>query len=383
MTEPLQIPQRTLMGPGPSDVAPSVMRALSQPTIGHLDPRYLAAMDEIQSMLRQVIGTANPATFAISGTGSSGMEACLVNLVEPRDRVLIGVNGYFGGRLSEVARRCGAEVVKVEGTWGRALVPDDYRKTAAGGKFKILCVVHGETSTGVLHDLAGYRAVADELGALLLVDAVTTLGAVPVDADANGIDALYSCSQKGLGCPPGLSPVTFSERAMRAVAARKSPVASFYLDAQLLMQYWGKERVYHHTAPCNLYFALHEALRVAIGEGLPVRFQRHQGNAAALGAGLEGMGLKLLVPPSERLPCVTTVEVLPGIDEAKIRRRLLDEYDLEIGGGLGPLKGKIWRIGLMGAGSTKKNIALCLSALSAALNAEGYRVSTPVPSASA
>ena len=369
---PLDPPRRILLGPGPSETAPSVLAALARPTLGHLDPAFLAALDEIRAMLREVFGTASPLTLPISATGSAGMETCLVNLIEPGDRVLVGVNGVFGTRMAEVAGRAGAEVVAAEAPWGRALTPEAFREAAGGGSFKLLCVVHAETSTGARTEIAPLRAVADELGALLLVDCVTSLGGIPVELDAWGVDAAYSGTQKCLSCPPGLAPISLSERAAEVQAGRSRPVQSWYLDLGLLGSYWGSERVYHHTAPVNMLYGLHEALRLTLEEGLEARHARHAANAAALCAGLEALGLELAVPSEERLTPLTAVRVPAGVDEARVRADLLERHSLEIGAGLGPLKGQVWRIGLMGASSTRANVETCLTALDEALRAQGH-----------
>ncbi|KPK16735.1 MAG: alanine--glyoxylate aminotransferase [Myxococcales bacterium SG8_38] len=355
------------MGPGPSDVPPRVLEALSRPTIGHLDPVFLQILDETQGMLRQVFGTKNALTLPMSATGSAGMETCFVNLVEPDDEVLICRHGVFGGRMAEVARRCRANVTLVDAPWGEALDPDDVAKAAKGRSFKVLAVVHAETSTGVLQDLAPFRTIADSCGALLVVDAVTSLGGVPVELDRMGIDAAYSGTQKCLSCPPGLSPVSFSERARRVLSTRKTPVQSWYLDLNLIGQYFGGERVYHHTAPVNMIFALHEALRAILEEGLEHRYARHRQQAEALWQGLDALGLELPVARGVRLPPLTLVRVPMGVDERAVRARLLREHDLEIGGGLGDFKGKAWRIGLMGASATTRHVELCLAALEEAL----------------
>ncbi len=372
---PLTPPQRVLMGPGPSDVAASVSSALAKPTIGHLDPAFLEIMDQIRGMLREVFQTSNELTFPMSGTGSAGMETCFVNLLEPGDAVLVGVNGVFGTRMAEVARRCGAEVTEVPGQWGRSMEMDALRAAAAGKKFKVLALVHAETSTGVLQDLSGARGLADELGALLLVDCVTSLAGHPLKIDEWGIDAVYSGTQKCLSCPPGLSPISLGTRAQEVMSARTRPVQSWYLDLSLISGYWGDERAYHHTAPINMLYGLHEALRLVLEEGLEARFARHHRHARALVAGLEAMGLEPRVPSEERLAPLTAVAVPEGIDDGAARAHLLNEFDLEIGGGLGPMKGNTWRIGLMGAGSTRRNVMLCLSALRSALRAQGGRVS--------
>jgi len=369
----LDPPRRVLLGPGPSEVAPSVSRALSLPTLGHLDPAFLAVMDELRAMLRQVFGTRNELTLAMSGTGSAGMETCLVNLIEPGDLVLVGVNGVFGTRMAEVARRAGADVTAVEGEWGRALDADAFRAAARGRRFRLLCAVHAETSTGVLQPLEGLREVAAELGALFVVDCVTSLGGLELDLDGQGVDAAYSGTQKCLSCPPGLAPVSFGARAQAALGARRRPVQSWYLDLSLIASYWGGERAYHHTAPINMLYGLHEALRLVLEEGLPAREARHRTNARALVRGLGAMGLEPRVPEAERLPPLTAVAVPEGVDDARVRRHLLEQYGVEIGGGLGPMKGNTWRIGLMGAGSTRRNVTLCLAALREALAAQGHR----------
>ncbi len=373
LPQPLDPPRRILLGPGPSNPAPSVLAALARPTLGHLDPLFLAVMDEVRPMLRTVFGTENELTFPMSGTGTAGMETVFVNLVEPGDRVVVGANGYFGERMCEIARRAGAEVVRVEREWGRALDAEAFRKAARGQEARAIAVVHAETSTGACTDLAPLRAVADECGAFLIADCVTSLGGMPVELDRHGVDAAYSGTQKCLSCPPGLSPVSLSPRALEHLRGRGKPVQSWYLDLSLVASYWGSDRAYHHTAPINMVYGLHEALRLALTEGLEPRFARHARNARALCAGLEALGLELLVAAPERLPQLTSVRVPAGIDEAAVRRYLLEQYGIEIGGGLGPLKARIWRIGLMGAGSSRRNVELCLAALRAALVAQGFR----------
>ncbi len=359
------------MGPGPSHVPASVLSALGAPTLGHLDPAFLAMLDEVRTMLRSVLGTANELTMPMSGTGSLGMETCVVNLIEPGDRALVGVHGVFGQRLAEVCRRAGADVTVAESPWGRALDLDLVRKAAQGRSFKLLCVVHAETSTGALTELAPFRALADELGALFLVDAVTSIAGVPVEVDAHGIDALYAGTQKCLSCPPGLSPVTFGARARAALDARTHPVQSWYADLGLISRYWGGERLYHHTAPVNMLYALHEALRLALAEGLPARYARHRRLSRALWAGLEALGLTLPVPEAERLPPLTLVQVPEGVDEARLRKTLLARFQIEIGAGLGAFKGKALRIGLMGESASERNVLSCLAALAYALEEQG------------
>jgi len=360
-------PARRLMGPGPSDVPPSVLEAMSKPTIGHLDPAFLTLMDEIASMLRSVFGTENELTIPMSGTGSAGMETCLVNLLEPGDRAVVGVNGVFGGRMAEVARRCGAEVTTVEAPWGRALDPADFR--GLGGA-KLLCLVHAETSTGVRQDLAPWRAIADELGALLMFDCVTSIAGVPIELDAHGIDAAYAGTQKCLSCPPGLAPISFSSRAAEILKSRESEVQSWYLDLRMIARYWAAgewgARAYHHTAPINMLYGLHESLRRVHEEGLEARYARHRDNAATLREGLVELGLSLPVPEDERLDPLTLVSIPEGVDDRAVRGKLL-EGGLEIGGGLGDFAGKAWRIGLMGASSTREHVDVCLDALRHAL----------------
>ncbi|MEM7309409.1 MAG: alanine--glyoxylate aminotransferase family protein [Planctomycetota bacterium] len=366
----LSPPDRLLLGPGPSMTAPSVYDALARPTVGHLDPYFLQVMDEVRAMLRAVFRTENALTVPMSGTGSAGMETCLVNLIEPGARVLVGVNGVFGTRMCEVARRAGAEVVAVEGEWGRALTPEAFRAAAGATenrRFDLLCVVHAETSTGARTDVAPLREVADELGALLVVDCVTSLGGIPVELDAWGVDAAYSGTQKCLSCPPALSPVSFSPRAEARLQARKQPVQSWYLDLTLIASYWGTERAYHHTAPINMIYGLHESLRLILEEGLEARWQRHEANSRAFWDGLAELGLELAAPEAERLVPLTSIRVPDGVDEGAVRAHLLKEHGIEIGGGLGPLKGKVWRVGLMGAGSSPENVARCLAGLKDAL----------------
>jgi len=373
-------PLRVLLGPGPSECAPEVLAALTRPTLGHLDPLFLALMDEVRAGLRELFRTRNELAFPVSGTGTAGMETVLVNLLEPGDALLVGVAGFFGARLAEIGRRVGARVSEVSGDWGRALTPDDYRRAAAGRRFEVLAFVHGETSTGVVTDAAPLRALADELGALLVADCVTTLGGMPVEVERWGIDGAYSGTQKCLAAPSGLAPVTLSPRALEALARRKTPVVSWYFDLALVKSYWSQERAYHHTAPIQNVYALHEALRLLFEEGLEARWKRHERNARALWAGLEAMGLALLVPEPERLFPLTAVRVPAGIDEVRVRRFLLERYSLEIGGGLGALKGKLWRIGLMGAGSKRANVELVLSALRAAMAEQGWQArEDPLP----
>lgn len=364
-------PVRTLMGPGPSDIHPSVLAALAAPTVGHLDPYFLRIMDEVQSMLRQVFQTENKMTMAISGTGSAGMEACVVNLVEPGDRMIVGVNGVFGGRMADVAQRAGAEVSILERGFGEVFSTDEVADAVAQHRPKVVGLVHAETSTGALQPLEEIAQVVHDAGALLLVDCVTSLGGLPVAVDQLGIDAAYSGSQKCLGCPPGLAPVTFGPRALEAMDARTTKVSSWYLDIGMLRNYWGANRAYHHTAPINMNYALHQALRLVLEEGLDARYTRHRLQHNALKAGLAAMGIHYSVPDETCLPMLNSVLIPEGIDDAAVRSRLLNQFGIEIGGGLGPMKGKTWRIGLMGEAARTSNVLLFLAALEQCLNSQG------------
>lgn len=361
----LNPPQRILMGPGPSNVHPRVYQALATPIIGHLDPEFLNIMNDIQNLLRYVFQTKNPFTIAISGTGSAGMEAALVNVIEPGDTVIVGVNGVFGGRMSEIVRRGGGNLVQIKAPWGEIIDPqriEDALKTA--GKVKAVALVHAETSTGALQPIEEIGQLCKQHGALLIVDAVTSLGGVPIKVDEWQIDVCYSGTQKCLSCPPGLAPITFSEVALQAARHRQTKIQSWYLDVTLIADYWAdSKRAYHHTAPISMNYALREALRLVQEEGLEARFERHRRNAHELIAGLETLELPPLVAEPHRLPSLTSVKVPAGMDEAKVRRTLLNEYNIEIGGGLGDLAGKIWRIGLMGESSRKANVVYLLAAL--------------------
>ena len=375
-------PERILMGPGPSAVPARVLQALAAPTLGHLDPAYLAIMDETRRLMRLVMATENELTMAISGTGSAGMEACVCNLIEPGDEVLIGVNGVFGGRMREVAQRYGATVHSIEAPWGTSIDPAEVRRMLQQHPgTKLVGVVHAETSTGVWQPMEDIAKIVREHGALLLVDCVTSLGGVPVPTDEWQADAIYSGTQKCLSCPPGLAPVTFSKRAVETIRNRKTKVISWYLDASLLMSYWGSDRVYHHTAPINMTYALREALMMVVEEGLEQRFARHMLNHRALRAGLEDLGLNYL--PDRSLPTLNAIAVPDGVDDGLVRSRLLNEYGIEIGAGLGPFKGKAWRIGLMGSSSSKRNVVLVLAALGNLLQAQGIKVSADEASAAA
>lgn len=365
-------PKRVLLGPGPSPVDDRVLDALSAPVLGHLDPLFLRCMDDIQEMLRYVFETDNRVTVPISATGSAGMEAALVNIIEPGDEVVVCANGVFGERMVDIVERAVGKPVVVRAEWGSAIEPGKIEAALKGSKPRALAIVHAETSTGVLQDLTGLAQLAHESGALLVVDAVTSLGGHPVGVDRNGIDVCYSGTQKCLGAPPGLAPITFSQRALERIRSRKSKVQSWYLDMTMVEKYWGNDRTYHHTAPISMNYALREALRIVCDEGLEARWQRHKLNHRALVAGVEAMGLAMNVAPGQRLWSLNAVRVPEGVDDARVRAHLLNESNIEIGGGLGPLKGKIWRIGLMGSGSTRENVLLVLDALQRALNAEGY-----------
>jgi alanine-glyoxylate transaminase/serine-glyoxylate transaminase/serine-pyruvate transaminase len=363
------------MGPGPSDIHPSVLAAMAAPTVGHLDPYFLKIMDEVQSMLREVFQTTNHMTMAISGTGSAGMETCVVNLIEPGDRMVVGVNGVFGGRMAEVAERVGAEVTKIERPFGEVFSPEEFAAAIKKSQPKVVGVVHAETSTGAKQPLEEIAKIVHDAGALLLVDCVTSLAGIPVEIDRLQIDAAYSGSQKCLGCPPGLSPVTFGPKALEAMDNRKKKVSSWYLDIGLLRNYWGNNRAYHHTAPINMNYALHQALRLVLAEGLEARYARHHLHHLALKAGLNAMGIQYSVAADVSLPMLNSVLIPDGVDDAAVRGQLLNEFGIEIGGGLGPMKGKTWRIGLMGEAAKKSNVLVFLAALEQCLNKQGVKPS--------
>jgi len=356
-------PIRTLLGPGPSPVHQRVLQALALPVIGHLDPKFLEIMDQNMAMLRELFQTKNRLALPMSGTGSAGMETCFVNLVEAGDAVLIGVSGVFGTRMADVAQRCGAKVDTVEAEWGTALDAERFKAALAEKKYKLAAIVHAETSTGVLQPLDDIAKLVRENGALLLVDAVTSLGGAPVRVDELGIDACYSGTQKCLGCPPGLSPVTFSERAVATMRHRKSKVQSWYLDLSMIEKYWGNERVYHHTAPISMNYALHEALRIVLEEGLEKSWQRHRSVHETFIREMRKLELEPAVAEAIRAPMINAIKIPEGVDDPKVRQRLYDECNIEIGAGLGPLKGKIWRVGLMGYGAREENIEILAKAL--------------------
>ena len=360
----LNISPRILLGPGPSMVAPRVLNALSYPLVGHLDPQFLTLMQEVQQLLRFVFQTENELTVPVSGTGSAGMEAALCNFIEPDDNVLVAVLGYFGERLVEMAGRYGAQVDRIDRPWGEAFDPDEIKAALGQKQYKLLALVHAETSTGVLQPgIAEIAAAAHENGALVVMDTVTSLAGMPVEIDAWGVDVAFSATQKSMSGPPGLAPLTISPRAREVLRNRSVPVKNWYLDLSLLENYWGDERTYHHTAPINANYALREALRMVAEEGLEERFARHRANAEALWAGLEDLDISLLVPEENRLTTLTTAVIPPGVNDLEVRKTLLNDYNLEIAGGFGPLVGQIWRIGLMGYSSRLENVMLLLAAL--------------------
>ncbi len=374
---------RTLMGPGPSAVHPRVLAAMSQPTVGHLDPQFLSVMDETMARLRRTFQTENPLTFAVSGTGSAGMETALVNLIEPGDAVVIGVHGVFGERMCEVASRCGAVVTRVDGAWGDIVDPEAIRQAIDRVRPRLVGVVHAETSTGVEQPLRVIADAAHAVGAVFLADCVTSLGGVELPLDEWGVDVAYSGTQKCLSCPPGLAPITFGPRALERFDRRQTSPQSWYFDIGMIRRYWSGERFYHHTAPINAVYGLLEALRIVEEEGLQARFTRHKRHAAALAAGLGAMGLRLFAREGHRLPSLTTVCVPEGCDEAAVRSGLLNEFSLEIGGGLGPVKGKVWRVGLMGESSRPAALFSFLSALELLLERQGIPVRSGLDAAQA
>jgi alanine-glyoxylate transaminase / serine-glyoxylate transaminase / serine-pyruvate transaminase len=370
----IKVTPRILMGPGPSDVDPRVFRAMATPLVGHLDPEFLEIMNESMDMLRRLFQTNNTLTIPISATGSAGMEASFCNVIEDGDEVLICVNGVFGQRMTDVAERCRAKLTLIEADWGKIIPPEKVKIELDKKKFKVVAIVHAETSTGALQPLEEIGKMVREHDSLFLVDTVTSLAGAPVKVDEWLIDICYSGTQKCLSCPPGLSPITFGERAMTAIRNRKSKVQSWYLDMNMIERYWGSERFYHHTAPISMIYAFHEALRIIHEEGLENRFRRHRINASALWAGLTAMGLKLLAQEGYRAPMLTSVGIPDGIVDLNVRKKLLGNYGIELGGSLGDFKGKAWRVGLMGHSSTKRNVLFFLNALDSILNEEGYKV---------
>ncbi len=365
---------RLLLGPGPCDAHPRVLRAMVTPLLGHLDPQFVEIMNDTQAMLRATFQTKNRLTFPVSATGMAGMEACVVNLMEPGDKMVVCVKGFFGNRIAEIAGRAGATVTVIEKPWGQVFDLNALRDVLQKVRPKILGIVHAETSTGAWQPLEEVGKLCREFDTLLLVDTVTSLGCVPVALDAWGIDAAYSCSQKGLGCPPGLSPVSFSDRAVEAINRRKTKVQSWYLDVTLLQKYWGDERAYHHTAPITMIYALREGLRLVLEEGLEARWARHLKNHQALKAGLLALGLTYLAVEGHQLPQLNAVRIPSGVDDVKVRQRLLSDFGIEIGSGLGEFKGKAWRIGLMGYNSRANNVLLFLAALEQCLLGQGAKV---------
>jgi alanine-glyoxylate transaminase/serine-glyoxylate transaminase/serine-pyruvate transaminase len=353
---------------------------MAAPVLGHLDPLFLGCMDDVQALLRYVFETDNRVTIPISAAGSAGMEAALVNVIEPGDEVVVCINGVFGERMRDIVGRAGGKPVVVEAKWGEALDPGQIAAALNSCKPRALALVHAETSTGVLQDLSGLADLAHARGALFIVDAVTSLAGHPVGVDRQGIDICYSGTQKCIGAPPGLAPITFNERALETIRGRRTKVQSWYLDITLVENYWGSNRTYHHTAPISMNYALREALRLAHEEGLEARWARHELNHRALVAGVEAMGLSMAVAAGQRLWSLNAVSVPDGVDDGRVRARLLEE-NIEIGGGLGPLKGRIWRIGLMGSGSTRENVVLVIEALRRALNAEGFTCASGVDAA--
>jgi alanine-glyoxylate transaminase/serine-glyoxylate transaminase/serine-pyruvate transaminase len=366
---------RVLLGPGPSCLPPEVTSALSAPMMGHMDPAFTSIMDNVRYMLGKVFQTQNSFCISLPGGGMAGMQAAFSNIVEPGDTVIIGVAGYFAGRMVSIAERLGARAIKVEAEWGKTIPPQAFEAVLKQEKVKAVAVVHGETSTGVQQPVAEISRLAHKQGACVIVDAVASLGGVSVPVDEWEIDICYGGSQKCLSAPPGVAVITVNEQTMEAIRTRKTPIESFYLDLSLLEKYWlGAPRAYHHTAPVPLVYALHEALRLTLEEGLEARFDRHARLSRALLAGLESMGLQRFADTAHRLPSVTTVRIPEGVDDKRVRKALLDEFNIEIGGGLGPVAGKVWRIGLMGYSASFANVVLVLGALETLLAREGYRV---------
>ncbi|MFC1992933.1 pyridoxal-phosphate-dependent aminotransferase family protein [Chloroflexota bacterium] len=371
----LDPPHRILMGPGPSNVHPHVQKAMSAPLVGHLDPYFITIMEDTMSLLRNLFITNNKLTFPVSGTGSSGMETGFCNFLEPGDVTVIGVNGFFGERMVDIAKRCGAEVIPITAEWGRIIEPEAIKATLQKEKqVKLIALVHAETSTGVLQPLIEASQLAKQYEALFLVDTVTSLGGHEVAVDDWGIDICYSGTQKCISCPPGLAPFTVNENALSMLQKRTHKIQSWYLDLSLLHNYWSTNRLYHHTAPVSMIYALHEALALIADESIEARINRHLKHGLALQAGLEAMGLTLHAQEGYRLSTLTSVHIPSMVDDLRVRQRLLNEWNIEIGGGLGPLKGQIWRIGLMGHSSSAENVLLLLSALEKLLIAEGYSV---------
>ena len=376
MYDELIIPPRVLLGPGPSEANARVLKAMTTPMLGYLDTKFVEVMDDTVILLRQVFGTTNRLTFPVSGTGTAGMEAALANVIEPGDGVVVGINGYFGERIADIATRCGGAVTTVEAEWGTHIPAERIAEAVAKtDTLKLVALVHAETSTGILQPLTDAIEIAHDSGALFLADCVTSLGGQPVDMDARGIDIAYSCTQKCLAAPPGLSPISFSERAVDVIRNRKTPIQSFYLDMTLLENYWhGDTRGYHHTVSMSMIYALREALRVVLEEGLAARYARHELNARALLTGAAAINLEPAAEAEYRAPMLTTLRIPEGIDDATIRKQLITDYGIEIGAGLGIFGGKAWRIGLMGESANERNVMLVLNALEKLLIASGHNV---------
>jgi alanine-glyoxylate transaminase / serine-glyoxylate transaminase / serine-pyruvate transaminase len=370
----LNPPTRLLLGPGPSDVHPRVLTAMATPLVGHLDPFFLTLMNETQEMLRQALRTRNALTFPVSATGMAGMETCMVNLLEPGDKIVVCAKGFFGQRMIEVAGRTGAQVTPLHAPWGSVFDVNQIRDVLKSARPKVLSIVQAETSTGAWQPVEQLGKLCHEFDTLLLVDAVTALGCVPLELDAWEIDAVYSCSQKGLSCPPGLSPVSFSPLAVEAIERRKTKVQSWYLDMSMVQRYWGQDRFYHHTAPITMIYAVREGLRLLHEEGLEARWQRHVLNHRALKAGLAAMGLTYSAVEGHQLPQLNAVKIPAGVDDLAVRKQLLEEFGIEIGGGLGDFKGKVWRLGLMGHNSRPNCVLLALAALEQCLQAQGHKM---------
>ena len=375
--------EKILMGPGPSNVDPRVLASMAKPILGHLDPDYLEIMNETMELLRYVFQTKNQLTMAMPGTGSSGMETVLTNLLEEGDKIVVCINGVFGGRMLDICQRIKADVTTVEAPWGRIIEPEQVEEALKQSGAKFVAIVHAETSTGVLQPLDEISAICKKYDALLLVDCVTSLAGCEVKIDEWGIDAAYSGTQKCISCPPGLAPVTFNEKAQKIINNRKSKVPVWYLDLTMIQNYWSQERFYHHTAPINMTYALREALRLIYEEGLEARFQRHELHSKALKTGLEAMGMKMWAQEGHRLPMLTTVTIPEGVEDVPVRKYLLNKYNIDIGGGLGEGKGKVWRIGTMGYTCNRKNVLLILTALEDALKAQGYKVENGIGAATA
>ena len=368
-------PERLMLTPGPSCIDPRVYRAMAAPIVGHMDPWFTQMMDDVQVLMRQVFQTQNRITFPLSASGSGGIEAAVMNALDAGDECIVCVNGAFSERMAIIAERIPAKVIRVDAPYGRTVDPQDVLRAGKGRKIKFVGLTHGETSSGVVQRIENYREVADELGALLIVDTVATLAGVPLDVDGQVIDICFSGAQKAISAPPGMAPITVNARVEDVMRARKEPVRSWYFDLAPAMSYWGKERLYHHTPPITLIYGMREALRLVVEEGLEARWERHLYNQQALIAGLEAMGVELFVSnPADRLVTVTAVNIPSGVDDGKVRKQLLDEFNIEIAGGIGPVKGKIWRIGLMGYSCQKANVLLFLAALEKTLLDQGLRL---------